>query len=73
MCGEMASDLQAIPLLLGLGLDEFSMNAAVIPAAKQLLASLTLSQARVIAREALAMTSAVNIRAYLRSLDLSSG
>ncbi len=27
MCGEMAGDLEAIPLLLGLGLDEFSMNA----------------------------------------------
>lgn len=72
MCGEMASDLEAIPLLLGLGLDELSMNASVIPAAKQLVASLTLSQAGVIAREALAMTSAVDVRAYLRSLDLSS-
>jgi phosphoenolpyruvate-protein phosphotransferase len=73
MCGEMASDLEAIPLLLGLGLDEFSMNASVIPVAKELLASLTLSEAQRIAQEALAKSSAVDIRAYLRSLDLLRG
>jgi phosphotransferase system enzyme I (PtsI) len=73
MCGEMASDLEAIPLLLGLGLDEFSMNAPVIPVAKELLASLTLSQAQDIAQEALAKSGADEIRAYLRSLGLARG
>ena len=37
MCGEMAGDLEAIPVLLGLGLDEFSMNSHAIPAAKALI------------------------------------
>jgi phosphotransferase system enzyme I (PtsI) len=73
MCGEMASDLEAIPLLLGLGLDEFSMNAPVIPVAKELLASLTLAQAQRIAQEALTKSTAVEIRAYLRSLGLVRG
>ncbi len=37
MCGEMAGDEIAIPLLLGLGLDEFSMSAtSVLPARSQL-------------------------------------
>ncbi len=38
MCGEMAGDEVAIPLLLGLGLDEFSMSAtSILPARNQLL------------------------------------
>jgi phosphoenolpyruvate-protein phosphotransferase len=73
MCGEMASDLEAVPLLLGLGLDEFSMNAPVIPLAKELLGSLTLAQAQRIAQEALAKSSAVEVRAYLGSLGLVRG
>jgi phosphoenolpyruvate-protein phosphotransferase len=73
MCGEMASDLEAVPLLLGLGLDEFSMNAPVIPLAKELFASLTLAQAQRIAQEALAKSSAVEVRAYLGSLGLARG
>ena len=37
MCGEMAGDSLAIPLLLGLGLDEFSMSAtSILPARTQL-------------------------------------
>ena len=73
MCGEMASDLEAVPLLLGLGLDEFSMNAPVIPVAKELLASLTLAQAQRIAAEALGKSTAAEVRAYLRSLELARG
>lgn len=73
MCGEMASDPEAIPLLLGLGLDEFSMNAPAIPSAKELLASLTLSQARAIAQEALGRSTASDVRDYLGSLGLALG
>jgi phosphotransferase system enzyme I (PtsI) len=71
MCGEMAGDPEAIPLLLGLGLDEFSMNPPSIPAAKRLIGSLTLPQAQAIAAEALARPTADEVRAYLGSLDLS--
>ncbi len=70
MCGEMAGDLDAIPLLLGLGLDEFSMNPPSIPAAKRLIGSLTLPQAQAIAREALAKPTAAEVRAYLGGLEL---
>ncbi|MNT94560.1 Phosphoenolpyruvate-protein phosphotransferase [compost metagenome] len=37
MCGEMAGDATAIPLLLGLGLDEFSMSASSILPARSLI------------------------------------
>lgn len=39
MCGEFASDEQAVKLLLGMGLDEFSMSAASIPLIKDLIRS----------------------------------
>jgi phosphoenolpyruvate-protein phosphotransferase len=42
LCGELATDPLAIPILLGLGLDEFSMAPASIPIAKQLIARLTI-------------------------------
>jgi len=70
MCGEMAGDLEAIPLLLGLGLDEFSMNPPSIPAAKRLIGALTLPQAQAIAKEALQKGTAEQVRSYLGSLDL---
>ncbi len=34
MCGEMAADPKAIPLLVGMGLDEFSISSSLIPRAK---------------------------------------
>jgi len=49
----MAGDLEAIPLSLGLGLDEFSMNAPAIPAAKGFIRSLTVPRAEELARNAL--------------------
>lgn len=70
MCGEMAGDLEAIPLLLGMGLDEFSMNAPVIPAAKALIASLSFKQTQEIARNALSKGTASEIRECLRSAGL---
>lgn len=53
MCGEMAGDLTAIPVLLGLGLDEFSMSAASILPARSLIAKLTVTEAQKLAAEAL--------------------
>jgi phosphoenolpyruvate-protein kinase (PTS system EI component) len=44
MCGEMAGDVKAIPLLMGLGLDAFSMSATSIPRARSIMAKLTLKE-----------------------------
>jgi phosphotransferase system enzyme I (PtsI) len=71
LCGEMAGDLEAIPLLLGLGLDEFSMNAHAIPAAKALIRSLSRSETQRISDQAVAMSSAAEVREHLRSVGLA--
>lgn len=51
MCGEMAGDLRAIPILLGLGLDEFSMSASSILQAKELISRINIKNAQEIANK----------------------
>jgi phosphoenolpyruvate-protein kinase (PTS system EI component) len=68
LCGELAGDPLVAPVLLGLGLDEFSMTARSVPLVKQALRRCTLEQAREIARHALALGDAGEVRAYLRSV-----
>jgi phosphoenolpyruvate-protein phosphotransferase/dihydroxyacetone kinase phosphotransfer subunit len=68
MCGEMAGDILAIPILLGLGLDEFSMNPAAIPEAKAIISSLSLVEAKRIAVKALSLSSAEEIKAYVKEV-----
>jgi len=53
MCGEMAAVAHHIPLLLGLGLDELSMNPQSIPQVKQVIRSLSLGDARIFVQEVL--------------------
>lgn len=65
MCGEMAGDLTAIPILLGLGLDEFSMSASSILPARSLLSQLTKSEARRIVEAVLALNSAEKIKSFV--------
>jgi phosphotransferase system enzyme I (PtsI) len=66
MCGEMASDLYAAVILLGLGLDEFSMSASAIPAVKRVIRGITRSAAIDLAQEALALDSHRKIDHLLR-------
>jgi phosphoenolpyruvate-protein phosphotransferase (PTS system enzyme I) len=65
LCGELAGDPLAVPVLLGLGLDEFSMTARSIPLAKQAIRRCTISQARETAQRALALGDAHEVREYL--------
>jgi phosphotransferase system enzyme I (PtsI) len=53
MCGEMAAEPLAIPILLGLGLDEFSMNSLAIPQTKAIIRNWDTSQAALLAEQAL--------------------
>ncbi|MCR4432011.1 MAG: phosphoenolpyruvate--protein phosphotransferase [Tepidanaerobacteraceae bacterium] len=62
MCGEMAGDVTATPILLGLGLDEFSMSASSIPQVKKIIRSLTFDEAKQIAEKALKMEKPQEIR-----------
>lgn len=67
LCGELAGMPPAIPILLGLGLDEFSMNPPAIPIAKEVIRQLTLTRAREIASHVLQLDSAAAVRAYVES------
>lgn len=56
MCGEMAGDQIAIPLLLGLGLDEFSMSATSILSARALMSQMKIEDLKPLAEKALSMS-----------------
>jgi phosphoenolpyruvate-protein kinase (PTS system EI component) len=68
MCGELAGNPLATPVLLGLGLDELSMSAPAIPAVKAAVRELTLDEARQIAGAVLELDSAEAVRRYLSRL-----
>ncbi len=65
LCGELAGMPMGIPILLGLGLDEFSMNPPAIPGAKDIIRGLTLAEAREIAQTALQLESAAAVKAFM--------
>jgi phosphotransferase system enzyme I (PtsI) len=66
MCGEMASDPLATLLLLGTGLDDFSMSAAAIPTIKDIIINHGIIEAREICNTAMTMDSSEDIVAYLQ-------
>jgi phosphotransferase system enzyme I (PtsI) len=65
MCGEMCADPLAVPLLLGLGLDEFSMNPVAVPEVKRMILSLRLDQCRRVASKVMEAESAERARILL--------
>jgi len=67
MCGEMASDPRAAVLLLGLGLDEFSMNAVGLPKVKQVIRSLSSQEAQAIAASVLTLKRSRDIETALEA------
>ena len=62
MCGEMAGDTSATVILLGMGLDEFSMSASSIPQVKRIIRLLTYEEAKQIAEKALSLEKPEEIR-----------
>jgi len=61
MCGEMAGDETAIPILLGLGLDEFSMSASSILRARSLIRQLNLADMKELAEKAVQMSTSEEV------------
>lgn len=74
MCGGMAGDPKAAPLLLALGLDELSMSAAAIRKVKQAISRLELASCRKLLADVLQLSTAGEIRAaveqYLTRQDI---
>ena len=66
MCGEMASEPLLLPVLLGLGLDEFSMSASSIPRARYLLNNLNKEDTLAIVNQVLLMESNDEVLEYLK-------
>lgn len=62
VCGEMAGDPLAVPLLVGLGVDELSLNPAGIPRVKAVLAGIDTSEARGLAKLAVELDDSAAVR-----------
>ncbi|MEZ3499390.1 phosphoenolpyruvate-protein phosphotransferase PtsI [Pantoea sp. KPR_PJ] len=61
MCGELAGDERATLLLLGMGLDEFSMSAISIPGIKKIIRNTNFEDAKALAEQALAQPTAEDL------------
>jgi len=66
MCGEMAGEPAYVPILLGLELDELSMNAPVIPWVKKIVRAMTASEAKKLLRDVMAFSTAAEIEGCVR-------
>jgi phosphocarrier protein FPr len=69
VCGGVASDPQAVPLLVGLGVDELSVSVPAIPAVKAQIRSLSLTDCQELAARSLTQDSAASVRALVPTDD----
>ena len=67
LCGELGGDMMAVPLLLGMGLDEFSMGSSSIPAVKQAIRTWTMTGAREVSSETLKLPTVNLVVEYLKA------
>lgn len=65
LCGELASDPAMLPVLVGLGLRDFSMSPAAIPAARRVILRLDTGQARRLAARVMRLSTVLEIEQYL--------
>ncbi|MFC6339286.1 phosphoenolpyruvate--protein phosphotransferase [Pseudomonas sp. CCM 7891] len=68
VCGELAADPLAVPVLVGLGVDELSVSARSIPEVKARVREFTLSQAQDLAQQALAVGTPAQVRALVEAV-----
>ena len=67
ICGELGSDPVAIPILIGLGMDELSVSIPAVPTVKAQVRTLNLEEIKPLAQKALACSSALEVRALVKS------
>lgn len=65
VCGELAADPKAVPVLLGLGVDELSMSASSIPLVKAQIRQLNFADCQQLAQQALKCESAFAVRSFV--------
>ncbi|UHH31035.1 phosphoenolpyruvate--protein phosphotransferase [Pseudomonas veronii] len=68
VCGELAADPLAVPVLIGLGVDELSVSARSIPEVKARVREFSLSEAQGLAQQALAVGSPAEVRALVEAV-----
>jgi phosphocarrier protein FPr/phosphocarrier protein len=73
LCGGLASDPLAAPLLIGLGVTELSATPSVIPELKAAIRPLRMEACRALATACLALTSAAAVRARLAAAQAARG
>ncbi len=66
MCGEMAGDPLCCQILMGMQLDELSMNHLAIPRIKRIIQQSTLAESRELLRKAMSFSSAADVRTYVQ-------
>lgn len=66
VCGEMASGIENSIILLGLGLDEFSMSPSAIPSVKEAIRSITFKKAQAIAKKVMEFDNSGAIKKYVQ-------
>ncbi|MGB5446067.1 MAG: phosphoenolpyruvate-protein phosphotransferase PtsI [Psychromonas sp.] len=73
MCGELAGDEKATLLLVGMGLDEFSMSAISIPTVKKIIRNTNFSDVKALADKALSVATAAEIEALVNEFNKTKG
>jgi len=69
VCGGLAGDIVAVPVLIGLGVDELSVAVGQIPEVKETIRQTDFAKARKIADEVLSFADSKQVRAYLRDKE----
>jgi phosphoenolpyruvate-protein kinase (PTS system EI component) len=68
VCGALASDVEALPILIGIGIHEVSVTPAAVPRIKRAVRSLDASRCREAAHDAIEARDAAEVRAIARAL-----
>lgn len=72
LCGELAGDILAIPLLIGMGIDSLSMNPARLYSACNLISKLRHKEAKVLAGEVMQLTTVKDVESRLLEFNMSA-
>jgi len=68
LCGELAGDMEVVPLLVGLGMDALSMAVTAIPAAKERIRGISAAGARRLATGCLSCVSVAEVRELIKTM-----